>query len=160
MSRLDILNASLIKKQELFNTKLQAHIDCVKSSNGQPLNDKRNGQATLNKWEKQNDSLRSLQVSIEKTIKAISNEEYKNILVKSAEVPEAIKNLIEAGTITQWRRHPTYFFVTCVDKARIVLLENGSIGHKYLSSIPSQEQYAIFRDVFNNLKKTLLETTK
>lgn len=155
MSRLSVLQGSLEKKQALFDSKLQAHIDCVKSANGQPLNDKRNGQATLNKWDRQNDSLRALKESIDKTKAAIDKEEIKIALVANTAIPVAIKNLVDAGTITQWRKHPTYFFVAGVDKARIVLLDNGSIGHRYLSSIPNQEQYAIFRDVFNRLKKEL-----
>ena len=155
MNRLEILKNSLVKKQAEFDAKLQAHIDTVKQANGQPLNDKRNGQATLSKWEKQNNSLRTLQQSIEKTKEAIDREETKVALVECVQVPEPIKYLIEAGKITQWKKHPTYFFVTGVDKARIVLLDNGNIGHKYLTSIPSQEQYAIFRDVFNGLKKSL-----
>ena len=47
--RLEILKNSLVKKEQQFNEKLQTHFDTVKQSNGQPLNDKRNGQATLNK---------------------------------------------------------------------------------------------------------------
>ena len=155
MSRLSILKTSLVKKQALFDSKLQAHMDCVKQANGQPLNDKRNGQATLNKWDRQNDSLRLLQQSIDKTSAAIEKEQSKVSLVEATELPEQIRKLIDAGTITQWRKHPTYFIVNGVDKARIVLLDNGAISHKFLSSIPSQEQYAIFRDVFNGLRKAM-----
>jgi len=155
MARIDVLRNSLAKKQTQFDEKLQAHIDSVKQANGQPLNDKRNGQATLNKWEKQNDSLRTLQESINKTKDAIDREESKIANVNSVALPDPLKALIDDGKITQWRKHPTYFFVNGVDKARIVLLDNGSIGHKFLSSIPSQDQYAIFRDVFNGLKQEL-----
>lgn len=155
MSRLDVLKKSLENKQAQFDRKLQAHMDCVKQANGQPLNDKRNGQATLSKWERQNESLRSLNVSIEKTKEAIDREESKVARVESVNLPDPIKKLIESGSLTQWRKHPTYFFVNGVDKARIVLLDNGGIAHKFLTSIPSQEQYAIFRDVFNGLRRDL-----
>ncbi|MFD1121851.1 hypothetical protein ACFQ2T_05000 [Methylophilus flavus] len=157
MNRLDILKASLVNKQAQFDAKLQAHMDCVKQAKGQPLNDKRNGQATLSKWDRQNDALRTLNDSIEKTKAAIEKEESKTALIELTEIPEQIKALIDAGTITQWRKHPTYFFVNGVDKARIVLMKNGGIAHKFLSSIPSQEQYAIFRDVFNGLRKELAQ---
>ena len=53
--RLEILKASLAKKQTLFDQRLQQHFDTVKEANGQPLNDKRNGRVTLNKWDKQSD---------------------------------------------------------------------------------------------------------
>ena len=52
MSRLDTLKASLAKKEEKFNRMLDTHIKDVKSANGQPLNDKRNGYATMNRWDK------------------------------------------------------------------------------------------------------------
>jgi hypothetical protein len=64
--RLEISKVSLIKKEALFDVKLQNHIDTVRMVNGQPLNDKRNGRTTLNNWEKQNDSLRTLKESIQK----------------------------------------------------------------------------------------------
>ncbi|MGN6746881.1 hypothetical protein, partial [Neisseria sp. P0024.S002] len=56
--RMEILQQSLAKKQAAFDKRLQNHFDDVLSANGQPLNDKRNGQATLNRWERQNDGLR------------------------------------------------------------------------------------------------------
>lgn len=157
-ARLEVLKNSLIKKEELFDQKLKAHINCVKQANGQPLNDKRNGQATLSKWDRQNDSLRTLEKSIEKTKQTIDKEESKVAYVNSVELPEQIKTLIDAGTITQWRKHPTYFFVNGVEKARIVLMSNGKIGHKFLSAIPTQDQYAIFRDTYNALNKSLSAT--
>ena len=69
--RMEILQQSLVKKQAAFDKRLQNHFDDVLSANGQPLNDKRNGQATLNRWERQNDGLRSADKEIEKTQRAI-----------------------------------------------------------------------------------------
>ena len=66
--RLQILENSLIKKNDLFDEKLNNHFETVKQANGQPLNDKRNGQATLNKWDRQNESLLNLKENIEKSI--------------------------------------------------------------------------------------------
>lgn len=158
--RLEILQGSLAKKMALFNQKLQAHMDDVKSTNGQPLNDKRNGGKTLGRWDRQNDSLRTLNESIEKTKAAIEREEKKIAIVDMVDLPEPIKALIEAGTISQWRKHPRFFFVKGCDRARIVLLESGTLAHRYVSEIPNQEQYAIFRDVFNPLNRQLAEIVK
>lgn len=69
--RLEILEKSLIKKEFEFSRRLENHIQDVKRANGQPLNDKRNGRATLNRWDKQNESLRRLNDSIKKTKDAI-----------------------------------------------------------------------------------------
>lgn len=153
--RLEILEGSLAKKTALFDQKLQAHMDDVKSANGQPLNDKRNGGKTLGRWDKQNDSLRTLNESIEATKAAIEREETKIAMVEMVDLPQPIKALIDAGKITQWRKHPRFFFVNGVEKARIVLLDNGLIAHRYLSSITCKEKYAIFRDVFNPLNMAL-----
>jgi hypothetical protein len=151
-ARLDILENSLKKKNGLFDDKLQAHFDSVAEANGQPLNDKRNGQRTLNKWEKQNDSLRALQSSIEKTQIAIEKEKEKIANVESFAVPECLKGFLQSGAIQQWRKYPRFFFVKGVEKARIVVTEDGTIACRYLKNIPNKEQYAIFRDVYNEAK--------
>lgn len=70
--RMEILQQSLAKKQAAFDIRLQNHFDDVLSANGQPLNDKRNGQATLNRWERQNDGLRTANKEIEKTQRAMN----------------------------------------------------------------------------------------
>lgn len=150
--RLEILQASLAKKTALFDEKLNAHMGDVKSANGQPLNDKRNGAATLDKWDRQNDALRALDASIAKTKGAIEREAAKIATVEAVDLPEPVKALIGTGVLTQWRKHPRFFFVAGVDKARITLMANGQIGHRYLACIPSQDQYATFRDVFNSLR--------
>lgn len=156
--KLEILENSLIKKEKLFNEKLQNHINTVKKANGQPLNDKRNGQATLNKWEKQNDSLRNLQCSIEKTKNAIEIEKGKIISVESEKeyFPEIIVEMIEKGVLIQWRKHPNTLFVNGVDKARVQYdKKKNLIYHKYLSKIPNKEQRSKFAKVYNNLHKII-----
>ena len=65
--KLEILKQSLEKKEQQLNSKFDQHFATVKQANGQPLNDKRNGQATLNKWERQNEGIRTMQKSIEAT---------------------------------------------------------------------------------------------
>lgn len=156
-NRLKILEQSLEKKQKKFDVMLQNHFDTVKQANGQPLNDKRNGATTLRKWDKQNDALRKQKSEIEKTQNAIEKEMGKIANVESVSLPPEISELIESGAITQWRKHPTFFFVNGAEKARIHLLDDGSIAHRYLRDIPNGEQYAIFRDVFNALNKKIRE---
>jgi hypothetical protein len=148
-NRLNILKESLVKKQANFDLKFQSHMDDVKSANGQPLNDKRDGHKTLSRWDRQNESLRNLTASIKKTEEAIDREENKQAYVSMFEVPNCLAEFLSAGTITQWRKHPNFFFVNGVEKARIHVLDDGTIAHRYLKEIPNQEQYAIFRDVFN-----------
>ena len=80
--RLEILRNSLTKKQEVLAQKIDTHFETVKQANGQPLNDKRNGRATLNKWEKQSNSIKAQSESIKKTQEAI---EYEEGLIRSSE---------------------------------------------------------------------------
>ena len=51
--RMQILEQSLEKKNAKLNAKFDEHFSTVALANGQPLNDKRNGAATLAKWERQ-----------------------------------------------------------------------------------------------------------
>ena len=69
-NRLEILKNSLLKKEQQLEKRLDNHFADVKRANGQPLNDKRNGQATMNRWERQNEAIRNLKESIEKTKRA------------------------------------------------------------------------------------------
>ena len=149
--RLEILKNSLTKKEALRDLKINDHFSTVKQANGQPLNDKRNGAATLRKWESQNDVIRKLNESIEVTKRAIEKEEFRCDMTASFSISPKITRLISNGTLVQWRRHPNYFFVKGVEKARIVLQSDGSFAHKYVKNIPTKEQHAIFRDVFNGL---------
>lgn len=157
--RLEILKQSLIKKEELFSDRLQNHIDTVKQANGQPLNDKRNGRATLNKWDRQNDALRNIQEGIEKTKRAIEKEEGKIFDVEHAKgsLPAEILKLVESGELIQWRKHPNTFFVPGVDKARIVWTKDKVIAHKFTSEVTDKEQWKIFARTFNALRAALIE---
>ncbi|UOO76513.1 hypothetical protein LVJ85_10955 [Neisseria sp. Dent CA1/247] len=150
--RMDILQQSLAKKQTAFDNKLQAHFDDVQSANGQPLNDKRNGQATMNRWERQNESLLTLQKSIEKTEAAIEREQRKIDHVARTLIPEFLKPMLEAGEITQWRKYPNRFFVPGVEKARIVWHEDKQeFGYSHLQGVKGG-QYAKFRDTYNHIR--------
>lgn len=157
MSRLEILKNSLIKKEDEFNRKLKAHMDDVKSGNGQPMNDKRNGRSTMSRWDKQNDALRNLKEGIQKTKNAIENEEYKIANVESVKLPIELKELLDSGKITQWRKFPNRFFVLGVEKARLVWdVKINKVLHQYVNSIPKGVgQFEIFKEVFNHLNNTL-----
>jgi len=153
--RLLILRKSLEKKENEQSRKLEEHFADVKRANGQPLNDKRNGAATLNRWEKQNAALRNQEQSIERTKAAIEREEMKISRVASVDIPKAIRDAIDAGEITQWRKHPRMFFVVGVDRGRIAWdEETKTLGHRYLSEVP-KEQYPIFRDAYNKLRRLI-----
>ena len=156
--RLRTLKDSLEKKQEAFDSRLDAHIQTVKQANGQPLNDKRNGQATLNKWEKQNQTLRNIQEGIKKTKSAIENEEGKIIdsHATKEKLPKEITSLLDSGGLVQWRKYPNTFFVEGVDKGRISWdFKKGVLSHKYLSSITDPEQRKKFAKAYNTLYAAL-----
>ena len=156
--KLEILKQSLAKKEQELQRRFDVHFATVKQANGQPLNDKRNGQATLNKWERQNDAIRTAKESIEKTKRTIEFEEGK---IKGVEhvntfIPKEILELVESGILIQWRKHPHIFFVAGVDKARIVWLEKtNQVAHKFVSEIKEQEQRTKFVRVFNPLGAVL-----
>ncbi len=156
--RLEILKASLVKKEQLLNVKFEHHFATVKQANGQPLNDKRNGQATLNKWERQNESIRTLKDSIEKTKQAI---EWEKDTIKGVEkskdlLPKEIQDLIENGELIQWRKYPNICFVKDVEKARIIWDKKKKVvAHKFYSSIPDDEQKQIFRFTYNKIALVL-----
>ena len=156
--RLDILENSLAKKQSHFDSKLDDHFTTVRQANGQPLNDKRNGQATLNKWDRQNKSLRNLQEGIEKTERAIEIEKGKIADVESAKesLPSVILEMIESGRLVQWRKHPNTFFVKGVSKARIGWdAKKKIVFTRYKDSITDQNIWTIFRNIYNELHTAL-----
>jgi len=156
--KLEILKNSLAKKEQQLNAKIDNHFATVKQANGQPLNDKRNGHATLNKWERQNEGIRTMQKSIETTKLAIEIEEDKIKGVEHANtfIPDEIKKLVETGELTQWRKHPNTFFVPDVDKARIVWDNKRKVvAHRYAHLITEQEQRTKFVRLYNGLNSVL-----
>lgn len=152
--RLEILKNSLARKEQQLNAKFDEHFATVRQANGQPLNDKRNGKATLDKWDRQSDRIRTLQKSIETTKRAIEIEEMKIAQVNHVNVfiPAEILKLVESGDLIQWRKHPHTFFVPGVDKARIVWDEKRKVVcHKFVSAITVQEQRTKFVRTYNPL---------
>lgn len=162
MSRLDILKASLEKKQAKFNRKLNEYFSDVKSANGQPLNDKRNGYSTMKHWDRQNDTLSKIQKEIEKTRTAIEREESRIRCIdrNRSSMPEEIQKLINDGTLKQWGRYPHIMFVEGVDKARIIWDDRKKVVmHKFVSSIADTEQRRKFARVYNSLNASINEET-
>ncbi len=154
MSRLDILKASLEKKQAKFHEKLGEHFADVKSANGQPLNDKRNGLATMRRWDRQNDSLLNLQKEIEKTEMAIEREESRIRCIdrNKNSMPGEIQELIDNGTLKQWGKYPHIMFVDGVDKARIIWDDKKKVVmHKFTNTLTDKEQRKKFAQVYNSL---------
>lgn len=134
--RLEILRASLAKKEAHFSERLDQHIATVKQANGQPLNDKRNGHATLRKWDRQNEALRAVKTSIAKTERAIEHEEglLHQVEASRALLPTAILRMLDAKELTQWRKYPNRFFVPGVDKARIIW-DGKELAYKFYSAV-------------------------
>ena len=85
--RLEVLKASLVKKEAELDRRMQAHFDTVKQANGQPLNDKRNGQATLNKWDKQNNAATLFKNLDKKTLLPSPHGLHNTVLSKLALLP-------------------------------------------------------------------------
>ena len=154
MSRLETLKSSLEKKEAKFNSMLDAHFADVRSANGQPLNDKRNGYRIINRWDKQNNALSNQQKEIDKTKNAIENEEckQKDIAKHKATMPIEILELIENGTLKQWGKYPYIMFVDGVDKARIIWDDKKKqVLHKFTSTLTNKEQRSKFAQVYNSL---------
>jgi hypothetical protein len=155
MTRLDILKNSLIKKEKIADDRLQNHFSTVREANGQPLNDKRNGRATLNKWERQNDSIRKSLAEIEKTKQAIEREESKvnECNRVNSELPPVLLEYMDRGLITQWRKYPNMFFVVGGGRARLIW-KNNKLWNKYYSECTPDEK-VIFKKIYNEIVNEL-----
>lgn len=157
-TKLEVLEGSLKKKEAILDQKIEAYIQDVKSANGQPLNDKRGGHRTIARWDKKNEVARTQKRSVEKTENAIEYEKGLISQVSRANegLPEVILELVKSGVLTQWRKHPTTFFVVGVEKGRMYWdPKKGILSHKYYREIPDIAQRKLFADVYNKLKSEL-----
>lgn len=160
--KLQILKASLEKKQLEFNKRLTVHMDDVRGAQGEPMGGHRGGEKVLRRWEKQNSTLKTLDESIKKTQNAIEREEYKIANVESAKdvVPALFLELTNKGVLNQWRKHPTIFFVAGVDKARIGWDDKKKTAyHRYYRSIECEDQKSKFKEVWTMIYKQFNEGT-
>lgn len=161
-SRLDVLKTSLQKKRAKVDDAFGNHFADVKLANGQPLNDKRNGSATMDRWEKQSNAIRNARHEVTKTERAIKREEGKlaDVEYANGRLPQYVLDMVSAGEITQWRKHPNVFFVPDVDNGRVFVdLDTGAIGVRHMHAIP-ENQYPKFRDTVNKMlaKRRELQT--
>lgn len=157
-TKLEVLEGSLKKKEAILDQKIEAYIKDVKSANGQPLNDKKGGHKTMARWDKKNEVARTQKRSVEKTEDAIEYEKGLILGVSRAneDLPEEILELVKSGVLTQWRKHPTTFFVVGVEKGRMYWdLKKGILSYKYYREIPDLEQRKLFAEVYNKLKQQL-----
>ena len=91
------------------------------------------------------------EAAIEKETRKIANVEQTN-----ETCPAQILELVEQGILEQWRKHPTTFFVTGVDKARIVWdADKKVVAHRYVSQITNAEMRKKFAAIYNALNKEL-----
>lgn len=150
--RLEILERSLAKKNAKFDAAFEAHRADVVGAQGEPMAGHSGGERVLRRWERQSAGLKSLVAGIEKTERAIEIERGKisESAVAMGAMPQAIADLVEAGTLIQWRKHPATFFVDGVDKARIQF-KGGVLSHKYSRSVTDPVQSQKFKEVFNGL---------
>lgn len=157
-TRGEVLQALLEKKQKRLSDKFDQHFGDVRSANGQPLNDKRNGRSTMNRWEKQNSGIRNQIEEIKKTERAIENENWKERRVQEAnkDMPTSISKMVESGDLIQWRKYPNRFFVPGVDKARIVWdPKKEQIAHSHTGAVTDKEQWKKFANTYNQLRADL-----
>ena len=162
--RLDILQKSLEKKKVIFQSALDRVLCHQSQTNGQPMNDKRNGGAWFSKRDKLDAAVRTAKSEIEKTERAIERELDKIRAVESAKetLPQCILDAITSGEIIQWRKFPKHFFVAGVEKARFTYNEATKkeahfLTHRYAKDIPNNEQFQIFKTVYNKISEKLKE---
>ena len=79
--RLEILKESLIKKEQQLEARFDARFKHQEITNGQPMNDKRNGYSWFAKKDKLDDAIRNQMASIEKTKEAIAKEDVDQIIL-------------------------------------------------------------------------------
>jgi hypothetical protein len=155
-SRLDVLQTSLEKKTAKLDAAFDNHFTDVASANGQPLNDKRNGAATTARWDKQSATIRNAQSEVKKTERAIERETdtIAGVEIANETLPQWVLDMVKAGELVQWRKHPDTFFVPGVDKGRVKFdLKTGAFCVRYLSDVP-KDQYPKFRDTVNKMLAT------
>ena len=153
--RLEILNNSLAKKQAKLDARIAAQYARQAETNGQPLNDKRNGQSTMNALANGERAIFGQFDEIRKTEAAIKREADKIEHCKNwmDEMPQIIKDMAASGEIVQWRKHPQYFFVNGVDKGRFSF-QDGRVFGRYLSDIPA-DQYPLFQAATSKILRAL-----
>lgn len=156
-TRRQTLEASLARKEAKFNEALSSHMYDVKGAQGEPMAGHHGGEKVLSRWERQNNSLRRQSEGIEKTKKALEREDYRDLVKVDAQekllkMPQIIQDLVSDGTLNQWKKHPTIFFVDGVSKARIQI-KGGKAYHRFASQCANNEEFQLFRSIYNKVNK-------
>jgi len=158
-TRREILEASLAKKDAKFNASLEAHMSDVRGAQGEPMAGHRGGEKVLSRWNKQNNSLRFQQESIDKTKTALEREDWRDAEKLHANevlltMPQIIQEMTKNGKLNQWAKHPTIFFVNGVKKSRIQI-KKGKAHHRFARQCENEEQFQKFRTVYNEINKAV-----
>ena len=164
MKRLELLEKSLEKKEKELDRRFDNCFDHIKQTNGQPMNDKRNGKAFFNKVEKNDNAIRNQMESVKKTKNAIDREKsrlnYKEkVIADRVHLPQVVQDLINDGTLNQWMIYPDYFFVNGIEKFRINIKQkktkkaDWTFFHKFGNTVASKED----RNKINEILKLLRE---
>ena len=136
------------------------------------MNDKRNGNSWFKHHEQLNNKIANQYVEIEKTKNAIGKEEYKieNISKVKKDLPQPILDLLEDGTLIQWRKYPNTFFINGLDKIRLVyekkvmktkIKETLYNKYKYeFTNSCTQEEFSKFVKIWNGLYPLIDKETK
>jgi len=172
MNRLEILKNSLVKKKanlDIFFEDLYSH---QRLTNGQPMNDKRNGNSWFKRHEQLNNKIANQFKEIEKTEHSIEKEQskidnYSNI---EKDLPQPILDLIQAGTLIQWKKYPNTFFIEGLDTVRIVYEKKvmktkikETLLNRYQNEFKkncTKEEWTKFVKIFNYLKPLINKETK
>ena len=129
----------------------------VRGAQGEPMAGHRGGEKVLSRWEAQNRALLRKQESIDKTLSALAREDERDAdkaFAKStlSDMPAIIQTMVEDGRLNQWGKHPTVFFVEGVSKARIQI-KKGKAYHRFATKVANNEEFQIFRTVYNEINK-------
>lgn len=156
--RLDILEQSLEKKSALLDDRISDLFNAVRSTNGQPLNDKKCGSKVFKQWEKLDKAVASAKAKIKKAETAIEREKARIRRVENCPAPAFIQKFIDLGEVVQWRKFPNRFFITGVKGGRIVWDEVPQrLTCSHLSEVP-EDQRERFKTVYEALQQEMLAT--
>ncbi len=172
MNRLEILQNSLINKKanlDVFFEDLYSH---QRLTNGQPMNDKRNGGTWFKRHDQLNNKIANQFKEIEKTENAIEREQSKidNYSDIEKDLPQPILDLIQSGTLVQWKRYPNTFFIQGLDTVRLVYDKKvmktkikETLFNRYQNEFKkncSREQWLKFVKIWNELYPLINKETK
>jgi hypothetical protein len=159
-TREQVLVDSLARKQQQFDNRFAVHFDEATARQGQPWHDNAKDRSARKRLDRQDAALHTLKESIQKTEDALARERRKVAAVErtAAILPAAILEALESGTLSQWRRHPTTFFVHGVERARLVWdVDRQQLTTRYLGELKEETARARFLEVARALDRAIKE---